>query len=377
MMVARQLRAGGRNGMEHRMRAGPAEGASVSHSRIRAVAATGIAKMILEYGGNPERVFWDAGLKARDLELPLNQLALRDYCALLEAAARQTNVEAFGLLFAGRAGCRLMGDLGALALNHPILGAAISAICQYFVAIQERSRLSLSRNQDQVILEYRICDRRIVDSRQDAELTIGSLLSFLRRCLGSNWSPDEIRFGHPARDATSAPYDLLGAPVLFDQPENAVIFNISTLSRPVPGSDPAKIPLLARHLARLSHDSFQTEFVDRVQEEVRRTLPEGNARFEEVAARLGMTPITLYRRLRDQGVEFSDLIRGCRYESALGFLRDPELPLTEVALLLGYSELSSFSRAFRQWMGVSPTRFRRSFSTPNSAAPAHTAIQSR
>lgn len=342
------------------MCAEPAGGVSVSHSRIRAVAATGIAPMIAECGGNPERIFCDAGLKARDLERPLNQLALRDYCALLEVAARQTKVEAFGLLFANRSGCLLMGDLGALALNHPILGAAIRALCQYFAAIQERSRLSLSRNQNHVVLTYRICDRRIVDTRQDAELTIGSLLNFMRHCLGSNWSPDEIRFRHPARDAPSAPYASLGATVLFNQPENAVVFDVSALIRSIPGSDPAKIPLLARHLARLSRDSFKAEFLDRVQQEVRRTLPEGHARFEDVATRLGMAPITLYRRLRDHGVEFSDLVRGCRYETAVRFVRDPGLPLTEVALLLGYSELSSFSRAFRQWMGVSPTRFRRS-----------------
>ncbi len=345
------------------MWAEPAEGVSVSHPRIRAVAATGIARMIAECGGNPERILWEVGLKPRDLELPLNQLALRDYCALLEAAARQTKVEAFGLLFANRAGCVLMGDLGALAFNHPILGAAIRALCQYFAAMQERSRLSLSRDQDQVTLTYRIFDRRIVDSRQDAELTIASLLCFIRRCLGPIWSPDEIRFGHRPRDDPSAAYASLGAPVLFNQADNAIVFNVSALTRPVPGSDPAKIPVLARHLARLSRDSFQTEFLNRVQEEVRRTLPEGHARVEEVAARLGMAPITLYRRLRDHGIEFSDLVRGCRYESALRYVRDPGLPLTDVALLLGYSELSSFSRAFRQWVGVSPTRFRRSMGT--------------
>jgi AraC-like DNA-binding protein len=360
MKGVRQLWASRSNGMEHPMRAEPGQGVSVSHPRIRAVAATGITRMIAECGGDPERIFWNAGLKVCDLELPLNQLALRDYCALLETAAQQTKVEAFGLLFANRSGCLLMGDLGALALNHPVLGAALRSLCQYFAAMQEQSRLSLSRDQDQVILEYRICDRRIVDSRQDAELTIASLLNFMHLCLGPTWSPDEVRFGHPARDAASAPYTSLGAPVLFSQPEHAVVFNVSALSRPVPGSDPAKIPPLARHLARLSRDSFQTGFINRVQEEVRRTLPEGHARFEAVAACLGMTPITLYRRLRDHGVEFSDLVRGCRYESAIRYVRDPKLPLTEVALSLGYSELSSFSRAFRQWTGVSPTRFRRS-----------------
>lgn len=110
----------------------------------------------------------------------------------------------------------------------------------------------------------------------------------MRHCLGPNWASDEIRFGHPAGAVRTATYASLGAPVMLDQPEHAVIFNVCALSRPVPGSDPAEVPLLARHLARLNRDSLHTAFLNRVQQEVRCRLPYGHARFGEVAARFGM-----------------------------------------------------------------------------------------
>lgn len=72
-----------------------------------------------------------------------------------------------------------------------------------------------------------------------------------------------------------------------------------------------------------------------------------------------MSEPSLYRALRSRGVEFSELVRALRRELALGYLAEPHLSLTEIALLLGYSELSAFSRAFRAWTGLSPAAWRR------------------
>ena len=80
---------------------------------------------------------------------------------------------------------------------------------------------------------------------------------------------------------------------------------------------------------------------------------------DELAAELGMSSWTLHRRLRDLNVSFHDLVRGARRELALRYVAEPHIALTEVAFLLGYSELSAFSRAFRQWTGMSPVRYRR------------------
>ncbi len=72
-----------------------------------------------------------------------------------------------------------------------------------------------------------------------------------------------------------------------------------------------------------------------------------------------MSSWTLHRRLRDLNVSFNDLVRGARRELALRYVAEPHIALTEIAFLLGYSELSAFSRAFHQWTGMSPVRYRR------------------
>ena len=77
-----------------------------------------------------------------------------------------------------------------------------------------------------------------------------------------------------------------------------------------------------------------------------------------MARSLGMGPRTLQRRLAEQQVEFSQLVEDVRRALARQYVAGGEYSITEVALLLGYAEASSFSRAFRRWTGQSPQAYR-------------------
>lgn len=73
---------------------------------------------------------------------------------------------------------------------------------------------------------------------------------------------------------------------------------------------------------------------------------------------MGVTARELQRELNQRGITFSDLLTAAREELAMHYLEESDMPLTEIALNLGYSELSAFSRAFRNWTGTSPQRYR-------------------
>ncbi|WP_417548291.1 helix-turn-helix domain-containing protein [Marinobacter segnicrescens] len=93
-------------------------------------------------------------------------------------------------------------------------------------------------------------------------------------------------------------------------------------------------PLIARHLAR------------------------GKVKVEAVAAELNMSRHTLYKKLKEENLTFAGLLEDVRREQALKYMNDRDRTLSEVAELLGFSELSAFSRAFKRWMGKSPAEFR-------------------
>ena len=81
---------------------------------------------------------------------------------------------------------------------------------------------------------------------------------------------------------------------------------------------------------------------------------------EAVAAALQLSDWTLQRKLREHGLSFSQLVEQTRQQLALRYLRQGSLSISELAPLLGYSETSAFSRAFKRWLGVSPRQWRSS-----------------
>jgi AraC-like DNA-binding protein len=91
---------------------------------------------------------------------------------------------------------------------------------------------------------------------------------------------------------------------------------------------------------------------------------------EKIAKSLGMSPRTLQRRLEELGTTYQVLLDDVRRRSARRLLTSTDLDATEVAFLLGFEEVNSFTRAFHGWEGTTPTRWRASkLRRPNRALP--------
>jgi len=327
--------------------------------KVLAAAANGVTDMIARYGGDVDRIFGHATLRAQELQSPINELSLRQYCALFEEAARQTAQDNFGLRFGQEFTPPRLGAIGYIAIASPTLAAGLGNLVRYFPAHQDSSLLGLEEDGDLMRLTYRIHDPRIVARRQDAELSLGMFCNILRHGLGARWAPVAVHFEHPRPDDGEEHEQRFNAPVSFGQRTNALVFRRASLAAPMPGSDPYLFAVLEPFLAeRRTLRESPLDFVSLLTREIKRQLAEGQGSLASIAEQLGMSPARLQRRLRDHGVSFADFVRAARQELALRHVCDSDMPLTEVALAVGYSELSAFSRAFRTWTGLSPQRYR-------------------
>jgi len=90
-------------------------------------------------------------------------------------------------------------------------------------------------------------------------------------------------------------------------------------------------------------------------------FPFGYPTIEVVAGLLGVSSRTLQRRLKQEAVSYSGLVERCRCQVACESLRHTLIPAQDIAVSLGYRDVSSFSRAFRRWVGVSPRAYRNQF----------------
>ena len=87
-------------------------------------------------------------------------------------------------------------------------------------------------------------------------------------------------------------------------------------------------------------------------------LPSGEVRDSDIAQSLNMSTRTMQRRLAEEGTSFSAILQQIREELADQYIKDDKLAISEVAYLLGFSDQSNFTRAFKRWHGVSPTQYR-------------------
>jgi len=335
-------------------------GAKPAEPYVLASAASGVMQLIEHQGGDVDSIFGRARIDTARLDSPLNELSLKQYCCLFEEAARQTQYDNFGLRFGNGFLPRQLGALGYISITSPTMAAALRNLSYYFPAHQQNSTLAIRQERDLLRLDYQITDGRIVNRRQDAELSLGMFCNIFRNCHGSRWTPVEIHFEHPAPIDGREHEDSFGAPVFFSQPTNSIVFRRGDLDAVMPEHDPYLFSLIEPFLrGRQARQGRHDDLIGLVRHQIEAQFSGGNPQLAGVAAALGMTSWTLQRRLRDQDVCFADLVRAVRRDLALRHVSEPHIPLTEVAFLLGYSELSAFSRAFRQWTGMAPARYRR------------------
>ena len=91
---------------------------------------------------------------------------------------------------------------------------------------------------------------------------------------------------------------------------------------------------------------------------VAESMREGHPYLTRVAKKIAMSPRTLQRQLKEQGMDFKKLVADTRRRFALSYLGNRSNTLTEIAFLLGYSEVSAFNRAFKRWTGSTPLAYR-------------------
>ena len=167
-----------------------------------------------------------------------------------------------------------------------------------------------------------------------------------------------VNFKH-AEPKDSKPYfEFFGCQLHFDQAENQLLIPLSLADKTLVGADPELAlindQVVTRRLARIDRD----DIVARVQAVLMDQLPSGNISDDSVADALHMSVRTMHRKLTEVSSNFRTLLVELRRNLAELYILDNSLTLTEISLLLGFSEPSSFSRAFKSWTGTAPSEAR-------------------
>ena len=285
-------------------------------------------------------------------------LTLETFERLLQTAERLMNEPASTLFALNQEPIDVLGMLGLAMTQSATVGEAIRLLGQSFSMQATQVQLHLDQTATTAQMRLHIEDRQGLPPIHCAvEYCMAASIPLLSALTGRSFRPLRVQFAHRPRWPLSRYRQLLRGPVEFTQLTDAIQFDASLLSQSIPTADPRVHQLLQQYLQRLQRE-HDTDLVGVTRSMIRHALHTGRCDAELIAALLGIHRRTLHRRLRSHGTSFSALVSATRVALAQTYLRDTDLPVTTIALTLGYADASAFTRAFRRERGVAPSIWR-------------------
>lgn len=325
------------------------------------VAAGTIARLIslAEAQGVSGRLLLDAaGIASGQLQDPDARLPLAAEIAIWQTLAQRAD-PACGVRAGTAFRVRSMGLVGYVAYFSATLRQALRHLQRYGRIFTEAVEFKLEEGPPDVALA--ICHPSLGSGQAIAQdFRLAAALQACRDLTGVAVVPVEASFTYAQPPSTLTHREHFRCPLRFGAPSAQLVFHSRDLDLPTLRGDETLAGLLSRYAEQLLTTLLQGHSTQHtVRAVLWSLLADGEPSLARVAAVLGMSPRTLQRRLASEGTSVAREIENIRRTMAVALLRDPGLPIADIAFLLGYSESSTFFRSFKRWTGTTPHRFRR------------------
>ena len=328
-------------------------------------ATGGIARLacdrLRDAGIDPAPVMSGAGLKAEDVQDRNLHLDARAQVRMIQLAAKELQDDCFGFHLARGFELGEIGLLYYVMASSERLADALRNAERYCAINNEGVRLRVSLERECAIgFEYLNIDR--LPDRDHIEFWLVTLVRICRALTSSRLAPKQVKLRHFRPETPLDVRSHLRCEIDFAADADEIVFPASIGALPVVGADLHLNKLLVQYAdeALNRRSSPRVSIRSRVEDQITQLLPHGRAVVSEIARQLGTSSRTLSRKLSDEGVSFAEILDELRAALAKRYLRERELPVSEIAWLLGYREVGSLTHAFRRWTGKTPKQFRSS-----------------
>lgn len=318
---------------------------------------TGAIGRALEAAGVPSGpVFAAAGIEPPGRNDPLERLSTRQVTDLFRICVERTGDPYFGLSVARYIHASNIHALGYALMASRTLWEFCLRLERYFAIVSQAAVLRLERDEQRVLLHF---DPRTPLCGETEDAFQAFVLRFMRLLLNAPLAPSRIGLMRTCPAGGAEPYyDAFGTMPTFGCREGLIEFDAALIDRPLAGS----CPDLAQFNDRIANDCLaklsRSDIVARTRAAIVEQLSSGHCTRGQIARELGLSQTVLQQRLGERGTGFHELMEETRRELAMGYLRQPELSITEIAFLLGFTDASNFSRAFKRWTGQAPSSVR-------------------
>ena len=326
-------------------------------------ATGGIARLVCarmrQSGIHLNPLLSKAGLTVEQIDNRSARVKARSQIRLLELAADALQDNLLGFHLAREYDLREIGLLYYVSASSEILNEALHRVVRYSGIANEGVSLQFRATKEAVIgLNYVGVERQ--SDCHHVEFWMVSIIRLCRQLTNRRLVPSRIRVMHHRSNTPAELKSFLGCVIEFASSVDEVVFPGAVKLMPISSSDPHLNELLIKYCEEaLEHRRPERNTLrSSVENAMAPLLPHGKATAVETARRIGMSHRTLARKLSSEGLTFSKISEELKGNLAKHYLRNGDLPISQVAWLLGYREISAFTHAFRRWTGMTPSQVR-------------------
>jgi AraC-like DNA-binding protein len=324
---------------------------------VNSSTAKKLASYLRQKGLNSNAIETVLACTLNDLDDVEHRIPMTHYHALWTLALEYTHEPALALILGSKPFQDEMGLVGHIFFNNDTLKAALKQYERYYALVHEGMHIEVETDAKFAYINY-ICDTSEVYSRSDMEYTLAISIYRATLHLRDGIEIEHISFQHSPPSYASRYKKVFPCPVRFDHEHCSIVFKKQYLDFKLPKRSSYLHQILTRHIEALFKKIRPEEtLTDKVINLVEKKLAKDKIDAQHIADKLCMSRHTLYRKLKQEGLSFHDLVDQVRKDKAFHYLNLNKRSLSEVAFLLGFSELSAFSRAFKRWTGVSPAKY--------------------
>lgn len=263
-----------------------------------------------------------------------------------------------GLKFGSQISIASQGIFGYALMTSATIGDALNLLVRYNRVILPSIGIELQRHEHQLELWVKAAHLPQDLQRFYTEVLYAAIINSGSILLGRQTAIINLQLGYSPPEDLKLYHAIFGPQLRFDSARSAMFFDYASLDSAISTSNPVARDIFRRECDRLVMRDVSGGMVS---ERVQHILLQAGSEFPTsagVASLLHMSESTLQRHLAKEGNRFQQLLDQLRYRLAREYLQGTNLPVAEIACLLGFSDAANFRRSFKRWSGATPTDLR-------------------
>jgi AraC-like DNA-binding protein len=344
--------------MRHTQNAGDSKLSAALPTAGGGIARAAYARCV-QNGIDTHAMLRKARLTVLQIENPEIRITVQSQIKFLDMAANSLGDEFLGFHLAQGFELREMGLLFYVMASSERLGDALHRGAHYSMIQNQGVRLVYRAKEDIAIMFEYVGVARHID-RHQIEFFMTTLVRMCRHLTGQMLQPRSVTLTHQRNAVSSEFSNFFGGKLEFGGVADEVVFSKSVENIPLTSADHFLNALLLKYCdeARSNRSTKPNTLRTSIENAIVPLLPHEKLRVSDISRELGLSKRTLARRMTAEGLSFSGILRDLRYDLAKQYLNEANLSISTIAWLLGYQQVSSFTHAFKRWMGKTPKQVR-------------------